>query len=174
MRLFRGVGMLVGLLALMPVAAWAQPAQVGTLSGVVTDDTGGVLPGVTVTITSQERGFTRSTVTDGEGRYLFAATPIGNYTVVAQLQGFDAAGKSDNLVETEKTTSVPLTLKVGTLTEAVTVTGEVPIVDMTNVSANTRIRNDAFESCRSAAATRRSSARCPAWSAPATSTRSAR
>jgi hypothetical protein len=145
MRLLRGVGLLVGLLALMPGAAWAQPAQVGTLSGVVTDDTGGVLPGVTVTITSQERGFTRTTVTDGEGRYLFAATPIGNYTVVAQLQGFDAAGKSDNLVETEKTTSVALTLKVGTLTEAVTVTGEVPIVDMTNVSANTRIRNDAFE-----------------------------
>jgi outer membrane receptor protein involved in Fe transport len=145
MSLLRAAGLVVSLLALMPSAGIAQPAQVGTLSGVVSDSTGGVLPGVTVTITSQERGFNRTTVTDSEGRYLFPATPIGNYTVVAQLAGFDAAGKSDNLVETEKTTSVGLTMSLGTLTEAVKVTGETPIVDMTNVSGNTRIRSDAFE-----------------------------
>lgn len=145
MRFLSGVGLLAGLLSLVPAVGWAQPAQVGTLAGVVSDNTGGVLPGVTVTITSQERGFSRSTVSDSEGRYLFPATPIGNYTVVAQLTGFDAAGKSDNLVETEKTTTVALTMSLGTLTEAVTVTGETPIVDMTNVSANTRIRSDAFE-----------------------------
>ena len=49
------------------------------------------LPGVTVTITSQDRGFSRSTVSDENGRYVFPAVPIGAYTIVATLQGFETA-----------------------------------------------------------------------------------
>lgn len=125
--------------------AWAQPAQIGTIAGTVTDESGGVLPGVTVTITDTQRGVTRSGVTDTNGRYLFGAVPIGIYAVQAQLQGFETVQRTDNLVETEKTTAVDFALKVGALTDTVQVVGEVPIVDMTNVTNNTRIRNDQFE-----------------------------
>jgi hypothetical protein len=55
----------------------AQPPQTGTISGVVQDSSAGVMPGVTVTITSQDRGFTRSTVSDANGHFVFPAVPIG-------------------------------------------------------------------------------------------------
>ena len=133
------------LTALSAPDAFAQPAQTGTIAGVIQDASGGVLPGVTVTATSQERGTVRSVVSDENGRYVFAALAIGNYTVEANLSGFAPVRLTDNLVETEKTTSVPVTLKVGGLTDSVTVTGETPIVDLTNVTANTRVRKEEFE-----------------------------
>src|SRR5438128_711480 len=95
------------IVALAAVAAplSAQPTQTGTISGLIQDTSGAVMPGVTVTITSQNRGFTRSTVTDAGGRFVFPAVLIGTYTVVATLQGFETALSRDNLVETDKTTA---------------------------------------------------------------------
>ncbi|HQZ38997.1 MAG TPA: carboxypeptidase regulatory-like domain-containing protein [Vicinamibacterales bacterium] len=139
------LGLLAWACVLVSRLAVAQPAQIGTLAGTVTDDTGGVMPGVSVTLSSQDRGIARATVTDGSGRYLFAAVPIGTYGVTAQLSGFESAQRTDNVVETEKTTTVAIVLRVGQLTDTVRVTGEVPLVDMTNVAANTRIRHDQFE-----------------------------
>lgn len=135
----------LALTALVGTRASAQPAQTGAISGIVADVSGGVLPGVTVTITSQERGVTRATVTDENGRYIFPSLAGGNYTVEANLSGFAPVRLTDNLVETEKTTNVPVQLKVGGLTDSVTVTGETPIVDLTNVTANTRVRKEEFE-----------------------------
>jgi hypothetical protein len=132
-------------LVTMSVPAFAQPAQTGTISGEIKDSTGAVLPGVTVTITSQDRGFARDTVSDENGRYVFPAVPIGMYRVTATLQGFQTASSTDNLVEVEKTTSVPLTLSVGNLTDTVQVVGETPIVDPTTVTATTRLSKDEFE-----------------------------
>ena len=145
MRLLRGVGLLLGLLALMPLTGWAQPAQTGTISGTVMDSSNAVLPGVTVTVTSQDRGFMRSTVTDGNGRYLFPAVPIGQYRVIATLQGFNTAEASDNVVETSKNTDLPLTLTVGALTDTVVVTGSTPIVDTTTATATTTVRREEFD-----------------------------
>ncbi|MGH9175601.1 MAG: carboxypeptidase regulatory-like domain-containing protein, partial [Vicinamibacterales bacterium] len=136
---------LVAVLVAFTVPALAQPAQTGTISGSIQDATGGALPGVTVTITSQDRGFARSTVSDETGRYVFPAVPIGPYTIVATLQGFETAQATDNLVETDKTTSVPFAMKVGALTDTVTVLGETPIVDATSVTATTRVRREEFD-----------------------------
>jgi outer membrane receptor for ferrienterochelin and colicin len=145
MRNIVKVGRLVWALVFISSLATAQPAQIGTIAGTVADDSGAVMPGVAVTITSQERGVTRTAVTDEGGKFLFASVPIGNYTITAQLMGFETAQLTDNLVETEKTTTVAVALRVGQLTETVRVTGETPIVDMTNVAANTRVRSDQFE-----------------------------
>src|SRR5687768_14146137 len=137
--------LLVATLVAVAAPAFAQPAQTGTISGEIKDATGAVLPGVTVTITSQDRGFARETVSDGNGRYVFPAVPIGAYTVSATLQGFQTASVTDNLVEVEKTTNVPFDLKVGALTDTVQVIGETPIVDPTTVTATTRLSKDEFE-----------------------------
>src|SRR5258705_10010645 len=73
----------------------AFPAAVGAditrfdLSGTITDGTGAVLPGVTVSLANADTGFNRSTVTDGQGRYSFnAIPPTGKWTLSAELQGF--------------------------------------------------------------------------------------
>ncbi|MDP2390456.1 MAG: carboxypeptidase regulatory-like domain-containing protein, partial [Acidobacteriota bacterium] len=129
----------------MPLTGWAQPAQTGTISGTVMDSSNAVLPGVTVTVTSQDRGFVRSTVTDANGRYLFPAVPIGQYRVIATLQGFNTAEASDNVVETSRNTDLPLTLTVGALTDTVVVTGSTPIVDTTTATATTTVRREEFD-----------------------------
>lgn len=120
-------------------------AQVGTVSGEVVDDTGASLPGVTVELLSVERGFKRSAITDNAGRYRFAAVPNGRYTVTALLSGFDTVQKKDNAVMSDKNTDVHLKMKLGAMTEAITVTGELPLVDRTNTTANTTMSSKEFE-----------------------------
>jgi hypothetical protein len=137
--------LLVATLMALAAPAFAQPAQTGTISGVIEDATGGALPGVTVTITSQDRGFSRSTVTDENGRYVFPSVPIGMYSINATLQGFETALITDNLVETDKTTAVQIDMKIGALTDTVQVIGETPIVDPTTVTATSRLTRDEFE-----------------------------
>jgi hypothetical protein len=137
--------LLIAALVAIAAPSYAQPAQTGTIQGVVNDDTGGALPGVTVTITSQDRGFSRSTVTDGVGRYVFPSVPIGPYRIIATLQGFETAEATDNLVEVNRTTNVPINMKVGALTDTVVVLGETPIVDATTVTQTTRLTRDEFE-----------------------------
>ena len=137
--------LLAAALVAVAVPSFAQPAQTGTISGEVKDATGAVLPGVTVTITSQDRGFARETVSDGTGRYVFPAVPIGLYSISATLQGFQTATVTDNLVEVERTTIVPIAMRIGALTDTVQVIGETPIVDPTTVTATTRLSKDEFE-----------------------------
>ncbi|HJU42940.1 MAG TPA: TonB-dependent receptor, partial [Vicinamibacterales bacterium] len=126
-------------------SASAQPAQTGTIAGTVEDSQGAVVPGVTVTATSLDRGFERFTVTDENGRYVLPAMPIGRYRVVATLQGFETAQAADNLVETEKTTNVPFTLRVGAITDTIQVIGDTPLVDPTTATVSTSLRREEFD-----------------------------
>ena len=126
-------------------SAWAQPQQTGTIAGSVVDQQGQIIPGVTVTATSTDRGFSRTSVTDDNGRFVFPAVPIGRYSVAATLQGFETADATDNLVETDKTTTVPFVMKVGALTDVVQVIGDTPIVDPTTATVTTSLRRDEFE-----------------------------
>lgn len=137
--------LLAAALVALAVPVFAQPAQTGTISGEIKDATGGALPGVTVTITSQDRGFARSTVTDETGRYVFPAVPIGPYRIDATLQGFETTQATDNLVETERTTTVSFAMKIGALTDTIQVIGDTPIVTPSNTAANTRLRREEFE-----------------------------
>ena len=131
-------------LVLIPTLASAQATQVGQLAGEVKDATGGVLPGATVTLTSVERGFTRSMVTDGEGKFRFGVLPIGKYNVSVQLSSFGTTTVTDNLVEAERTTTIAVTLKVAGLEVSTTVVGETPIVDVKNQTQETRVRAEEF------------------------------
>lgn len=133
------------LIALLPVIVLAQGFQTGTIAGTATDQTGGALPGVTVTVTNQERNTTRTEVTDAQGKYRFAALPLGRYTVEATLDGFESTTKSNILVEAEKTSDLPLSLGLAASTESITVTAESPVVDPTRVTQTTRLSTQEFE-----------------------------
>ena len=130
---------------LVPGVAFGQATQVGQLGGDVKDATGGVLPGATVTLTSVERGFSRSAVTDAQGKFLFTAVPIGRYNIDVKLSSFQAATLTDNLVEAERTTNITLTMKVAGVEVSTTVTGETPIVDAKNQTVETRLRATEFQ-----------------------------
>ena len=83
--LTRGLGVALSLL-LCASAVYAQATAV--MNGRVTDTSGAVLPGVTVTATQTDTGFTRTVTTDGDGGYVMPNLPTGPYRLEASLQGF--------------------------------------------------------------------------------------
>ena len=86
--MFRAV-FAVALSLVLATAAFAQSqAANGSIEGTVLDSSGGVLPGVTVTVTNADTGTSRSVVTNESGIYRAPLLPLGTYTVVAELQGF--------------------------------------------------------------------------------------
>jgi hypothetical protein len=110
----------IALFAVTTIAA-AQITR-GSISGVVRDPAGLVVPGVTVTVTNTETNTSQSIVTDAEGFYRVAALEPGRYTVKAELQSFSTVEAKDIVVPPSTEVRVPVDLKVGNLNETVSVT----------------------------------------------------
>ena len=99
------------------------------LAGTVTDATGGVLPGVTVTLHNVDTGFTRSDVTDAGGRYNFTALPpTGKWTLSIELAGFTPQTREGLQFQANTKSEINFQLAVGGLQEAVTVQAVSPLV----------------------------------------------
>ena len=85
---------LLSLFTLMPARAGAQSqASNGTIEGTITDASGAVLPGVTVTVTNIDTGHAQTVVTNENGLFRAPLLPLGTYKVVAELQGFKQVGE---------------------------------------------------------------------------------
>ncbi len=131
---FRTLAALFALTLLaMPAAAQEQS---GSITGVVKDGSGAVLPGATVEARSPSSIGVRSTTTDEQGAYRFPALAPGTYEISANLQGFVAAKVADAVVSLGKQLSIDLTLKLAGVSESVTVSAESPLID-TKASATT-------------------------------------
>jgi len=127
-----------GLLAL-PVAAWAQ----ASITGVVRDTSGAVLPGVTVEAASPSLiEKTRTAVTDSGGQYRIVDLRAGQYVVTFMLPGFSVVKRDGITLEGSFTAAVNADLRVGAIEETVTVTGETPIVDVQSVRRQTVLDNE--------------------------------
>jgi hypothetical protein len=123
-------GVLAVLLALLPVTARAQ-VETGGISGVVTDETGAALPGVTIVVTNLSTGQVRTTITNESGRYQVTALQPSRYSVRSDLQGFAGVLRPEVTVNVGSTADVDMTMKLATLEETVTVTGDAPIIEST-------------------------------------------
>lgn len=111
--------------------------QTGSILVRVTDEQGGVLPGVAVTITSSALVAGSATgVTDNGGTYRFPSLLTGTYAVKLELQGFQATERQNVVVQVGQTTPVELALKVASVSETVTVTGESAVIDTTSANVN--------------------------------------
>ena len=96
-----------------------------TLSGSLVDSSGGLLPGVQITIRQLTTGFTRSATTGADGRFVIAGISAGPYELRAELSGFRPATRADIVVTVgEAVTLPPIPLEIGGVQEAVTVTSE--------------------------------------------------
>jgi len=128
---------LVAILALMPVAL-ARAAQVttATLSGIITDDTGGALPGATVTIRALETDAVRVLTTDPEGRYRAVALEPGSYDVSVELQGFQTTRLPGIKLSIGRNLTLNVTVGVGRVEDVVTVSGEASVIDTTRSSVS--------------------------------------
>jgi len=127
-------------------STWAVAQQTGVLSGAVRDAQGGVLPGVTISITSPALiGGARSITTTETGNYQFTSLPPGAYEVKYELSGFSALRREDIRVQVAQTTRLDVELSVGSLQETVTVSGESPVVDVSSTTTQTNISKDLYE-----------------------------
>ena len=120
----------VGAILMSPVAGYAQEA---TLSGTVTDATGGVLPGVTVRAIHEASGNSFEAVTDERGGYRVPVR-IGVYRVTAELSGFATVTRTGLELLVGQQAVVNLQMSPSTVQESVTVTGEAPLIDITQSS----------------------------------------
>ena len=119
----------VGALLVLPVMAHAQEA---TLRGTVSDTTGGALPGVTVQAVHEASGNSFEAVTDERGAYFIPAR-VGAYALTAELAGFGPVTQTVTLLVGQEAV-VDLEMTVGAVQESVTVTGEAPLLDVTQSS----------------------------------------
>jgi hypothetical protein len=133
---------LVGFLA--PLGAFAQDSA--TIAGTVRDASGGVLPGATVEAASAaliEK--VRSVTSDGSGQYSIVALPPGTYSLTFSLPGFGTVKQENIQLTAAITASINAELKVGSLEETVTVTGESPIVDVRSARRQQVIDGDILQ-----------------------------
>jgi hypothetical protein len=100
----------------------------GTVLGRILDDQGGALPGATVTATNPATGFVRDAVTDAEGVYRLPALPVGRYDLKVDLAGFTSIDQRGVIVNVGQTISLDFNLKLASVSETITVTGESPLI----------------------------------------------
>jgi Carboxypeptidase regulatory-like domain/TonB dependent receptor-like, beta-barrel len=136
----------IALLLLIPSGVAGQARLTGAdLDGVVHDDTGGVMPGVTVTVTNVETNLVRTVVTSAQGRFVIPALPPGRYRLSAELDGFATATR-EVVLQLGQSLQTDFTLAPAKLAETVTVTAASPIVDTHDASVSHVIGGQQIES----------------------------
>jgi len=137
-------GVIVGLVLLPGSPAAGQGTA--TILGQVTDQSGAVLPGVTVTATSPALQVPQVTdVTNAQGEYRLAALPIGTYQVAFELASFRPAQRQDVRLTVGFTARIDVSLGLATLAETVTVAGASPLVDVASTSGTTLYTQEMLE-----------------------------
>ncbi len=116
----------------MPTTVWSQAT--GQLAGTVTDESGSVLPGVTVTITNPKTNQSRVVTTSADGFFRAPLLPPGDYNVTATLDGFNTLNREGVRVTAAETASVGLELTIGEVTEVMTVTGDATFIETSNAT----------------------------------------
>ena len=125
---------LLALLGLSPVRADAQSqATNGSIEGTISDASGAVLPGVTVTVTNVDTGIERVVITNEKGLFRAPLLPLGNYRVSAELQGFKKFEKTGVSLSVGETAVVNANLSVGQVTEVVNVSGDSPVLNTARI-----------------------------------------
>lgn len=121
----------IGVLGSATLAS-AQGGRTSVIHGIVTDDSGGAMPGVTVNLTSPALQVPLlTTVTGAEGEYRFGELPAGTFRLSFELAGFSNFVREDVRLTIGFTARIDAKMAIGTLTESVTVSGQSPVVDLT-------------------------------------------
>ena len=123
---------LVAALALFRAAPAAAQVTTAEVAGVITDASGGVLPGVTVTALNIGTGFTRTAVTNEKGRYALLSLPLGGYKLTVTLTGFSTIVREGLTLSLGQSAELDFKLSPASVTETVTVVGEAPLIPTTN------------------------------------------
>ncbi len=134
-----------GAILLLLTAPLAAQRVTGQISGTVKDDSGAVLPGVTISLTGETIAGTRTTVSNANGFYRFLNLPPGIYAIDFNLEGFQPQDRTGIRVSLGKTTTENATMSISELTETLTVIAEAPVVDTSSNEVSTNYGRDWVE-----------------------------
>jgi hypothetical protein len=124
----------------------AAGQEAAGIIGQVTDQSGAVLPGVTVTATSPALQVAQVTsVSDERGEYRLTPLPIGTYTVVYELSGFQTLRQEAVRLTVGFVAKLDMVMRVGSVAETITVSGAAPVVDVTSTAATTDFTRETLE-----------------------------
>jgi outer membrane receptor protein involved in Fe transport len=127
------------MLLVMVVGISRSAAAQGTtarISGTIVDESGAIVPGVQVTGTNEETGATRTVLSDQQGRFVIAQLPPGPYQLRASMTGFDTLVRNGITLSIGSDSNLSLQMRVGGVTEQVTVTEEAPLINTTGSSVS--------------------------------------
>ena len=126
----RAISLLCMALAVSGVA-WAQSSYTAAVRGVVTDVSGGAIPGATVTVTESDRNVPHNVTTDDAGRYVVTALPPGQYTLSVELTGFRTYTHTNIPLAVQQQATFDVSLEVGEVAETVEVRSQAPLLNIT-------------------------------------------
>ena len=133
-------------LSLMLLFVWivVSPAQTtAVLNGTISDASGAVVPGVSVTVTNAETGIQREAVTDSTGSYDIRLLPPGTYNIAVKKDGFRQLTRESVLLEVNQVARIDFTMQLGAVTEAVEVSASAPMLESSNSSVGQVIETKA-------------------------------
>src|SRR5947208_10251166 len=135
------------LVVLFPIALVFSQTQIttGTIQAVVKDESGGVLPGASVTIRNVETNFQRSLATGPDGRFVAPQLPPGKYSATVSQPGFATLVQENLTLTVGQAISLTLTLKISTVQQTITVTGS-PVLDSTKTESSSTLNERTVES----------------------------
>ena len=137
----------IGCLALLLLSAHWLVAQAGrgSISGLVADSTGAIIPGASVTLKDTATGTQTARKSTGSGLYSFVSLAPGGYEITVSASGFDTLVQKNILVTVDQTTTVNLKLKIGSVAQVVTVTDAPELVDTSNSTVGQLINAEAID-----------------------------
>ncbi len=132
----------LGALFLLLTAGSVAAQATAQLSGTVRDESGAVLPGVTVTVTQTDTGAARTVVTDGSGSYVIPNLPTGPYRLEVSLAGFRTYAQTGIVLQVAATPVINTVLAVGSVEETVAVEAAAPLVDVRSAGISAVVENE--------------------------------
>src|SRR5712671_3034929 len=121
--------------------ASAQAGATAQISGTVKDGSGGVLPGVDVTVTQTDTGLKRNAITEADGSYQLPNLPIGPYRLEAMLQGFRSSAQTGIVLTVGSNPVINVALEVGQVAETITVQANAAVVETRNIGVGAVMDN---------------------------------
>jgi hypothetical protein len=130
------------LILLLTTAAASAQLSTAELSGRVTDTSGAVLPGVTVTMTQTATQAVRTAITDSDGTYVISNLPTGPYRLEVSLQGFRSYVQNGIVLQVGATPTINVSLELGNVAETITVEGAAPLIDVKSSGIKDVVENE--------------------------------